>query len=722
MRARGLVPTVWIAAGLAIHVLSAAGETPFSIPLEVHDYPGDGPPGLASNAVPFAPGALFDAARVRLMQSTTEIPMAARVLARWPQDNSIRSLLLQFAAPAAAYTLEVGAARSTADRPLAAVTWDLPARIFTLPADYLSKSLIFWEQKPLGQSGFPEWDSKQLNYYYRIENPGTAACVRDDQYYDAITTTYQLYVRTGDLKYLVNARLWALHHRRDQIYLYGPEIGHPRCPGAYVDNTRYTFPQGLIYDYFMFGDEEDKRVSGIVVDNFYVPHADVYYYKAPGTRGWWTEREPAFSLIGMLAHYQATGDTSYIERVRDRIALLHQMQVDNGRRAWVHNLYDHDPSEGCSETDWGSSPWMSGLLLEAVITYHKLTKDPVARDSILMALDDLKARYLAKNQYAGVSFVYLGCPSYTDGTPDLDNLISHAFGYGYKLTGDQGYLKTGIDIFNTSVKYGVTYSHKHYDQQFRSSGHFVAYVGGPAIRTVVNAAAYSGNFTCSAGSLGSIFGAGLTSGETGSAAALPLPLDIGGVRVRAGDASLPLLFVSPAQINFQCPDMADGGHAQFTVEAGGLSSPPVDVSAGIVPGIFSLNASGSGQGAIIIANSDIIAMPATAGIPSRPVRRSEYISIYATGLGGVLNAPPPGAPAPAGTACVLEAAPRVTIGAADARVTYAGLAPGFVGLYQVDVQVPASAPLGDAVPVSMVVTDRSGVPHASNTVTIAVGE
>src|SRR4030095_4049910 len=142
---------------------------------------------------------------------------------------------------------------------------------------------------------------------------------------------------------------------------------------------------------------------------FFMTQADSAYYKAPNTRGFWTEREAAFALIGILAHYEGTGNTTYLNRVRDRVASLHRMQVDNGRRAWVHNLYDHDPSEGCAPTDYGSSPWMSGLLLEGIVTYHRLTGDPIARDSILMAVNDLRARYLATGDYAGVSFLYLGC-------------------------------------------------------------------------------------------------------------------------------------------------------------------------------------------------------------------------------------------------------------------------------------------------------------------------
>jgi hypothetical protein len=461
----------------------ALGQT-INIPATVQIYSGagaNGPASLVSNAVPFKPGVVSTSSHIRVLDGATEVPIAVKVLAMWPGSTSIRSLLIQFLAPTArSYTIQVGVPRTTADRAFVPVTWDLPTRIFTLPATYMSDSRIFGEQKPLGQTGFPAWDQKQLTDYNKIATVGTAACVRDDQYYDAITTTYQLYARTGTLTHLVTARRWALHHRRDQVYLSGTSIGHPRCAGGYLNNTRYTFPQGLIQDFFMFGDEQARTVSAIIVDNFYMPHAESWYYKAPNSRGFWTEREGAFSLIGILAHYEGTGSATYLNKVRDRVASLHRMQVDNGRRAWVHNLYDHDPSEGCAQTDYGSSPWMSGVLLEAIISYHQLTGDAVARDSILMAANDLRARYLATGDYAGKSFVYLGCSIYRDGMPDLDNLISHAFGYAYRLTGDSTYRTLAIDLLNTSVQDGWSFTHKQYNQQFRSSGHLPAYLAGSA--------------------------------------------------------------------------------------------------------------------------------------------------------------------------------------------------------------------------------------------------
>lgn len=535
-----------------------------TVAMTVHAYAaGNGPASLVSNALPLKPGTLTDPRNVRVLDGTTEVPVAAQVLTRWPQDNSIRSLLLQFDAPfttaTKAYTLEIGSPRTTVDAAILPVTWDLPRRIFTLPASYLSESLAMWEQRPHGQTGFPNWETKQIQNYGLIETVGTANCVRDDQYYDSITTTYQMYVRTGELKYLVNARRWALHHRRDQIWLDGSaNVGHPRCSGGYLNNTRYTFPQGLSADYMMFGDPEARRVSGLVVDNFYMdPDWDWWWYKAPNTRGFWTEREPAFALTGILSHYEATGDVRYLNFARERIARLSQMQIENGRRAWTHNLYDHDPSEGCATTDYGSSPWMSGALLEGIIRYHKLTGDTVARDSILMAVNDLRTRYLATGSYTGQSFVYLGCSAYRDGVPDLDNLISHAFAYAWRLTGDSSYRTLGSQLLNTSVQNAYTGTHKHFNQQFRSSGHTVAYLGDSGGSTpppsqdttapVVSLTAPSGGQTVS----GTITAAATASDDTGVAG---VQFYIDGQPYGVEDAS------APYSVSINTTAFANGSH------------------------------------------------------------------------------------------------------------------------------------------------------------------
>ena len=474
-----------VTAVILLSMLLAGGSAAETVPLTVYDYPaGDGPSDLVSNGVPFAPGVLFDEANLKLMDGLVEVPVAVSVLARWHGDNSLRVVLLQFNASfggtSKTYTLEVGDPRTTSDIPLSTVSWDFPKKFLTLPATHMCNSKVVWEQSPMGTSGYSQWEQKQLDSYGSIQYDGAplASCANSDQYYNNIHTSYQLYARTGNADYMLNARKWALHHARDQIYLSGDRIGHGICSDW--TKTRYTYIQGLVDDYFFWGDEEPLSVAGVVADDFYMIHPDKYYYLAPGERnGLWTEREPAFALLGLVTYYEATNNVMYLDRAKERIDALHRMQSENGGTAWVHNLYDHDSSECGSPNDWGVSPWMSGLLLEGIIKYHKLTEYDKARQSIIWALDYLKDNCLATADYAGESFIYLcGCDSdpRTDGVPDLDNLLSHAYAYGYTLTGSNEYKNIALDLINTAVDNGWAGTEKHYNQQFRSSGHAVAYL------------------------------------------------------------------------------------------------------------------------------------------------------------------------------------------------------------------------------------------------------
>jgi uncharacterized protein (TIGR03437 family) len=127
------------------------------------------------------------------------------------------------------------------------------------------------------------------------------------------------------------------------------------------------------------------------------------------------------------------------------------------------------------------------------------------------------------------------------------------------------------------------------------------------------------------------------------------------------------------------------------------------------PAIFTINAQGSGQGAILDQSNRLVdvSSPATPG--------GTVLQIFCTGLGPVTNQPLTGSPAPSGPLSYTTATPAVTIGGVSADVFFSGLAPGFVGLYQVNAQVPAGLAPDTAAPV---VISMQGT--ASNTVTIAV--
>jgi uncharacterized protein (TIGR03437 family) len=197
---------------------------------------------------------------------------------------------------------------------------------------------------------------------------------------------------------------------------------------------------------------------------------------------------------------------------------------------------------------------------------------------------------------------------------------------------------------------------------------------------------------------------------------------LGATRITIAGLRVPLFFSDDGQVNGQVPfELAPGTTTQVVATAeSSLAAPEEITMAAVQPGIFTVNSSGQGQAAILIANAgDVLAAPAGSipGRVTRPAARGEFLTIYCTGLGRVSNPPASGTPAPTdGTLSHTEAIPSVTIGGVPATVNFSGLSPGFVGLYQVNVEIPANAPVGDAVPLVLTI---GGV--TANSVTVAIG-
>jgi uncharacterized protein (TIGR03437 family) len=187
------------------------------------------------------------------------------------------------------------------------------------------------------------------------------------------------------------------------------------------------------------------------------------------------------------------------------------------------------------------------------------------------------------------------------------------------------------------------------------------------------------------------------------------------VTVTVEGVRAPLLYVGPGQINFLLPFGLPAGSARIVVTNAGSASQelavPIDTAA---PGIFTLDGSGQGQGAVLVAGM-IARAPVDAA--SRPARPGEIIEIYGASLGPVDAAPPAGAAAPAAPLARTRETPAVFIDGEPADVLFSGLAPGWAGLYQVNARVPPRARTGTAIPVTMRIAERS-----SNTVTIAVAD
>lgn len=137
------------------------------------------------------------------------------------------------------------------------------------------------------------------------------------------------------------------------------------------------------------------------------------------------------------------------------------------------------------------------------------------------------------------------------------------------------------------------------------------------------------------------------------------------------------------------------------------------------PGIFAINTANSAtQGVIVIANTTTWAAPVGAipGAVSRPATTGDILTIYCSGLGAVTNTPASGSAAGRGSSLsYVQSRVGVTVGGQSAPFMFAGLSPGFVGLYQVNVLLPTGVTPGNAVPVIITTANLN-----SNTTMIAV--
>ena len=218
----------------------------------------------------------------------------------------------------------------------------------------------------------------------------------------------------------------------------------------------------------------------------------------------------------------------------------------------------------------------------------------------------------------------------------------------------------------------------------------------PTISTngVINGASGTVGRGLAPGSHISIYGSGL--GDSLVAASTPsLPLSLAGVSVSfdAPGVSVPgrLYLVSSSQVDVQIPwELAGQTSASMKVSIGNISSAVYTVPlADYSPAAFETT-DGTGRRLALAMHRDYSLVT-----PSKPAVQGEVIQIFANGLGPVSPQPASGEPGPAAEPLSRSTnSPTATIGGIAAPVGFSGLTPNQVGVYQVNVTVPADAPSG----------------------------
>jgi uncharacterized protein (TIGR03437 family) len=190
-----------------------------------------------------------------------------------------------------------------------------------------------------------------------------------------------------------------------------------------------------------------------------------------------------------------------------------------------------------------------------------------------------------------------------------------------------------------------------------------------------------------------LYGTGLA--KSAQTAPPPFPPSLNGVTVLVNGKAAPIYYVSSGQINCLVPYSTTGPTATIQVQNSGTSSNTVTVPvAATAPGIYSLDSTGTGAGAILHSRDYSVVNAANPAAPG------ETVLVYLTGLGAVNPAVDDGK---AGGSNPLNMAVMPTVYVADqqASVGFSGLAPGFPGLYQLNVTIPSSLPNAGNLPVAI---------------------
>ena len=216
-----------------------------------------------------------------------------------------------------------------------------------------------------------------------------------------------------------------------------------------------------------------------------------------------------------------------------------------------------------------------------------------------------------------------------------------------------------------------------------------ASVAPPQITSVVNAANF--NSTIAPGGLISVFGNQLSPVNMATAD-VPLPTALADSCLTVNGLPMPILFVSPNQVNAQIPFQTVGNVTMILRTPGGTSN---NYNLQILPGapsVFMVDVPGQSAAVpAVIRNDD-------GGLvtDSQPIHRKSNTAliIYGTGLGQTAPAVQSGMPSPASPLAVALNQPTVTLGGVQLPLIYYGLAPGEVGVNQINVSVPSNVPVG----------------------------
>ncbi len=495
---------------------AAQGSVPLLLTADGGSTPPEG--AVVSLGVPFPPGMLRDVRLLRVRDARgADVPTRAEPLAMWPCDGSIRSALVAFRAalPArehALYSLSYGVAPAAGTGTGAGTGTETGAGTgaetgkgaekgtgellepnpdgpvaATLPPSWYAASEVIGPQVPAVQDArFPEFETTIERGLDRMSPPyesyGVACDGKHRTYYDGPHALYQRFVRHGDAARYRRARAEAAWYRAHELRR-GPDralavhvcLGESWTPDAPMpwNVIRRMLGQGMLDDYLLTGDPAAREAV--------VGMGELIRRSLPAMRTrkedilLVSERNMAWAMMALSSYYAVEQRPEVREALRDLVDRTIAWQARGSSGAFEHDLNRVDPEE-CERGARGGSPFMTALLVDALMDYHTLTGDERVRDVVARAAGWLEQRALTSDRKA---FRYLwGCDTdpYDDSAvADLNLMIVPVFGAAFALTGDARWIRLGDELADAGVREMRVSDPKHWNQAMRAFGKYLGY-------------------------------------------------------------------------------------------------------------------------------------------------------------------------------------------------------------------------------------------------------
>jgi uncharacterized protein (TIGR03437 family) len=222
-----------------------------------------------------------------------------------------------------------------------------------------------------------------------------------------------------------------------------------------------------------------------------------------------------------------------------------------------------------------------------------------------------------------------------------------------------------------------------------------AAVAPPSISQLVNAADQTS--PVAPGALINVMGTNLSPVNVATNE-VPLPTALADSCLTVNGIPVPMLLVSSSQINAQLPYNVDGNATMVLRTPGGVSDNYLFSILPAAPSVFRNGIAGPETGIPTILraeNNELVT-------PTNPIHPGDTITIYATGLGRTTPNIDAGVPAPSDPLPSALIKPVVTLGGSQLIMTYAGLAPGQIGVYQINAIVPKGG-VPEGMPIPLVI-------------------